>query len=152
AFLGRCGWRIIIPEMVAIETAGVLLGTTRNLNDLFAGNPRGREEINFGDCGAKLFLERARDGRLPDIDITPTNPSSAVGIYLDSLRTIVADPNLPAHKKRGLLALAQKRNRQHFGDQACFDDIAQLLDTPADQTAPVFFLANDRGALDEVYR
>ncbi len=150
-FLGRHGWRIVIPEMAAFETAGVLLGAP-NVDDLFSASNSNHSGKKLHRDAVKHFLERARDGKLPGIEITPARPDTLYGAYLDSLRQVAADASLTTKLKCDHLALLQKNDRKHFGELACLDEINRWLQAPDATSDPVFLLSSDYDALEQAYR
>jgi len=102
-----------------------------------------------GDHALRKFLERAKSGKLKGVEIRKSDPGTSDGRYLDSLREIAADPALSRKRKCDLLAVAQKKDRRHFGERACLHTIDHLLSTDQGQGDPIFFLSDDRDALNQ---
>jgi hypothetical protein len=148
-FLGEHGFRIIVPEMVSMEMGGVLLGAP-NVDDLFSDSRRNQEATDTVRP-LKLLLERAKSGKMAGMAIRPSDPATDHGQYLDSLRDIAADPALSRKRKCDLLAVAQNRDQRDFGERACLDAIAELVNRPGGPGVPVFFLSDDRAALRECH-
>jgi len=149
-FLGRHGWHVLIPEMVALESAGVLADAP-NIDDLFSASQHNRA-MRLPNHALRRWLDQARDGRLPGVSLVPASPTTAVGDYVESVRRVAADPGYSTKRKCDVLALVQKKDRRHFGEEACLDEIALHLEAPGEPMPPVFFLSDDLGAQDEAHR
>lgn len=150
SFLGSRGWRILVPEMVALESAGVLVDAP-NIDDLFSASRRNRTARQPKQA-LRRWLDQTRDGRLPGVSLVPASPATAAGDYLEALRRVAAYPGYSTKRKCDVLALIQKKDRRHFGEEACLDEIARHLEETEKTKPAVFFLSDDFEALDETHQ
>jgi hypothetical protein len=67
------------------------------------------------------------------------------------VRRVAADPFYTTRRKCYILALVQKKDRPHFGDQACLHELARRVWPVGESASPLFFLSDDVGVQRQAY-
>lgn len=138
--LARHGYEILIPEMVAYESAGILRDG-KSINDYFP-----RDAVTLLKKPGVDFLKEVGNNFYPNIKIVapPEQDSSKPASYIRELFRIHNQTSSAYDKRREIVALEGRTN--HYGDIAAYEFIAHM---PL-SAVPIFYLSDDKGALKKM--
>ncbi len=147
-FLSAHGFKVMIPEMVAIECNGFL----RNGSSIVSLFPRAPRNVPFFKQ-AEEFLRTIKSLQRQgcDIEITRQPEDSEIGKYIDRLNEINSrNDDIEIKRKAVILAGRSFDTTYNLGDRAAHELIEHLKKCMPDPQVPIFYLSDDRNALDSV--
>lgn len=114
-WLGDQGVCILIPEMVAYESAAQLSNGVC-ISDYFPRNDSERRFVIPKEL--RTFLKNVADKKYRNIELVPSTEPEEVREFLERLHTITQQHTKPCPKATAALCAAQKTNTSQYGDYA----------------------------------
>ncbi|MDD4616259.1 MAG: hypothetical protein PHW76_03970 [Alphaproteobacteria bacterium] len=140
SFLGKNGFKVVVPEMVAFE-AGRLLRDGSSIDMYFDSPLKNRP---FAKPVASFLQEAVIDGSVI-IAPLPNADASAPARFLKSMFEVHSSENISSSEKRDKLIqiMADFKARDNFGEIAAHRYITAIENS----SAPVFYLSEDSWAV-----
>jgi hypothetical protein len=140
-FLGRNGFSLRVPEMVAYEAAQILRDGL-SLNRFFKS-----QNVKFGELPLADFF-RPNQGDAFDMAIVPPtaqDQTPAASVVRRLWR--ISQTGDTIYHKRSIMSQISREERSHFGERAAI----RLMNDLKKTGIPIFFLSEDNSALNEAY-